>query len=69
MGDQHPAKITLVVQLLPDAVKVMDQMRGELTRDAFLSVVLRMMESGAVSSPPKMAKAAKPKKKARKRLS
>jgi hypothetical protein len=45
--------VSLTVTLLKQDVDIIERYRGELSVDAFLTVVLRMIDSGAVRPLPK----------------
>ncbi len=47
---------TLLVRLNPGDIEILDKYRGDLTRDAFMAVLLRMIDSGAVSQTPNQVK-------------
>jgi hypothetical protein len=40
------------VRLADGDAKILDRFRGDLSREAFISILLRMVDSGAVSRPP-----------------
>jgi len=46
----------LTLTLAEDDLSILDKFRGELTRDAFIAVLLRIIETGAVSQTPVPAK-------------
>jgi hypothetical protein len=50
--DLNAENRTLQICLKEDDLQILDKYRGELTRDAFLSALLQMVESGAVSKTP-----------------
>jgi hypothetical protein len=47
---------TIELHLTASDLQILDKYRGELTRDMFVSSLLRMIDSGAVSSMPAWAK-------------
>jgi hypothetical protein len=46
----------LVLRLSDSDFKILEKFRGELTPDAFVSALLRMIDSGAVVSKPEWVK-------------
>jgi len=40
------------VHLVAEDLQILDKFRGDLSREAFISVLLRMVDSGAVSTTP-----------------
>lgn len=50
------AKKSITLQLSRGDLAILDGFRGDLTRDAFVSALLRMIESGAVSKTPAKVK-------------
>jgi hypothetical protein len=45
-------KLSLQVDIAKDAYEIMERLRGPLSRDSFIELVLRMIDSNAVSRPP-----------------
>jgi hypothetical protein len=45
-------KLSLQVEIAKDAFEIMERLRGPLSRDSFVELVLRMIDSNAVSRPP-----------------
>jgi len=45
-------KKVVTLRLSTRDLAILDRFRGELSREAFITVLLRMIDSGAVSRPP-----------------
>ncbi len=52
---------TVVVRLAPSDYEILERFRGDLNPDAFFSVLLRLINSGAVMSKPEWVKEAETK--------
>jgi hypothetical protein len=50
------AKKSITLQLSQGDLAILDGFRGHLTRDAFISALLRMIDTGAVSKTPEHVK-------------
>jgi hypothetical protein len=48
--------VGLTVELSPEACRIMDRLRGALSRDAFLNLLLKVCDARAVSDVPDWAK-------------
>jgi len=53
VGEQHKA---VVIRLSRSDFDILEKFRGELSPDAFVSALLRMIDSGAVMSKPEWVK-------------
>ncbi len=60
-SDAAEEQKTIVVRLVQSDFEILERFRGEMTPEAFISVLLRMIDSGAVVTKPQWVKEAESK--------